>query len=285
MSAEGGFLWVAGEPVAAAEARIDPRDRGFTLGDGLFETVRAAGGEPVRLAAHITRLRAGARTLGIPVPATDADLGAAIYRTLAANRLSGAAGAVVRLTLTRGVPERRGLPPDPDPAPTLVIAADPFTGYPPHFYERGMKAITSGTPRNERSPLANVKSLSYLENVLARREAERAGADEALLLNTSGDLCCARAANLFLVFEGVLATPSTHSGALPGTLRAEVLGAAPELGLSAEERRVAPEELRRADEAFLTSALLEVAPLVSVDGSPVGSGEPGRIARELSALL
>ncbi|TCJ15246.1 2-keto-4-methylthiobutyrate aminotransferase [Rubrobacter taiwanensis] len=271
----GRFVWTNGE-LAAAGARIDPRDRGFSLGDGLFETLRVRDGEILRLKSHLSRLREGAKTIGLPIPWSDEELAGALEATLAANGLSSAAA---RLTVSRGVPERRGLLPDAGASPTLVVTADPFDGYPARFYERGMAAVTSGMPRNERSPLANVKSLSYLENVLARREA--AGADESLLLNTRGDLACASAANIFLVFGEKLVTPDLPSGALPGTVRAAVL----KFGLAVEERPVRPEELEHAREAFLTSALLGAAPLVAVDGRPIGSGEPGPISRELSAVL
>jgi len=277
------ILWVNGRLARAADARLDPRDRGFALGDGLFETMRAKGGAVLRIERHLARLRAGAEKIGLPLTWSDEELAGPIHEVLEAN---GLPEATVRLTLSRGVPRRRGLLPDPEPVPSLAVEARPFVGYPARLYETGMRAVTSRVPRNERSPLANVKSLSYLENVLARREAEAGGADEALLLNTAGLLACASAANLFLVVGGTLVTPGLASGALPGITRGLVLNEmAPLTGLDAVERKVRPEELAEADEAFLTSALLGVMPLTEADGRPVGTGEPGTVSAGLGELL
>ena len=203
----------------------------------------------------------------------------AIAKTLTANELTEAA---VRLSISRGVPKRRGLLPEPEPNPSMVIHAEPFTGYPAELYERGARAVISGIRRNEHSPLARIKSLNYLDNVLARNEAETRGADDAMLLNTAGDLACASAANLFLLLDGTLVTPSVTSGALPGTVRELVTAElAPRVGLEVVERKVRPQELRAADEVFLTSALLGILPLTEVDALPIGTGEPGPISTKL----
>jgi branched-chain amino acid aminotransferase len=269
------LLWVNGELLPVGEAALDPRDRGFTLGDGLFETMRVRGGAVLRIERHLSRLRAGADVLGVSPLPKDEGLKDAIARTLAANGLTDAA---VRLTISRGVPKRRGLLPEPEPNPSMVIHAEPFTGYPAELYERGARAVISGIRRNEHSPLARVKSLNYLDNVLARYEAETRGADDALLLNTARDLACASAANLFLLLDGTLVTPSVTSGALPGTVR-ELLSAelAPRVGLEVVERTVRPQELRAAEEAFLTNALMGIVPLIEVDALPIGTGEPGPV--------
>jgi branched-chain amino acid aminotransferase len=279
---EAEILWVNGRLVPAGEARLDPRDRGYTLGDGLFETMRARDGALPWINRHLARMRAGAAVLGLPFTADD-ELESAIRQTLAVNDLSE---AVVRLTVSRGVPTERGLLPDPEPKVSVVVHARPFAGYPAELYERGMRAITSRIPRNEYSPLANIKSLSYLENALTRREAAERGADEALLLNISGNLACASAANLFLVLGDSLVTPDLASGVLPGTMRELVLGElAPQAGLSLDERPIRPGELATAHEAFLTSTLLGIMPLTHVDGRQVGEGTPGPVARELGARL
>lgn len=167
-----------------------------------------------------------------------------------------------------------------------MIHAELFAGYPSEFYDRGVRAVISGVPRNEHSPLARVKSLNYLDNVLARRAAEASGADDALLLNTAGDLACASAANLSLLLDGVLVTPSVASGALPGTLRGLVIAElAPQAGLEVSERAVRPEELRAAQEVFLTNALLGIAPLTEVDALRIGTGVPGPVSVRLRAAL
>ncbi|HZY65810.1 MAG TPA: aminotransferase class IV [Rubrobacteraceae bacterium] len=280
---ETRLVWVNGKLLPLGEAALDPRDRGFTLGDGLFETMRVRKGTVLQLERHLSRLQAGAAVLGLSPLLENEDLTDAITRTLTANRLAEAA---VRLTVSRGVTKRRGLLPEPDQNPSLVIHAEPFVGYPAELYDRGVRAVVSSTRRNERSPLARVKSLNYLDNVLARRAAEASGAGDALLLNTAGDLTCASAANLFLLLDGALVTPSVASGALPGTLRGLVVAElALRTGLEVVERAVRPEELAAADEAFLTNALLGVAPLTEVDALPVGRGVPGPVSVRLCAEL
>lgn len=276
-------LWINGELLLPSEATLDPRDRGFTLGDGLFETVRVRRSVPLRLGRHLSRLRAGADVLGLSSLPEDEDLSGAVAKTLAAGELTEAA---VRLTVSRGVPKRRGLLPEPGSRPSVVVHAEPFAGYPAELYDRGVRAITSRIQRNERSPLARIKSLNYLDNVLAFREAEARGADDALLLNTAGDLACASAANLFLVVDDALVTPSVASGALPGTLRGFVVAElAPQAGLGVVERAVRPAELRAATEGFLTNALLGVMPLTAVDGLPIGRGVPGSTSLSLRVEL
>ncbi|MDQ4128320.1 MAG: aminotransferase class IV [Actinomycetota bacterium] len=267
----------------AGEAFLDPRDRGFTLGDGLFETMRAREGVTLWIERHLSRLRFGAAVIGLsPLPGDD-DLADAVARTLAANELDEAA---VRLTVSRGVPGRRGLLPEPESKPSVVIHAEPFAGYPARLYARGARAITSRIPRNERSPLARVKSLSYLDNVLARREADARGADEALLLNSAGFLACASASNLFLALGDTLLTPDLASGVLPGTVREVVLTElAPRMGLTVAERPVRPEELAAADEAILTNALHGVMPLTEIDGLPIGTAVPGPLSVNLGMEL
>ena len=265
------------------ESVLNPLDRGFTLGDGLFETLRVRGDTVLGIERHLLRLRVGAAVLGLSPLPKDKDLKDAITKTLTANGLTEAA---VRLTISRGVPTRRGLLPEPEPNPSMVIHAEPFTGYPAELYDRGARAVISGIRRNEHSPLARVKSLNYLDNVLARREAEAHGVDDALLLNTAGDLACASAANLFLLLDGSLVTPSVTSGALPGTLRELIaIELAPRVGLEVVERVVRPEELDTAHEVFLTNALMGIVPLTVVDTLPIGTGVPGPVSMKLRAEL
>ena len=277
------LLWVNGELLPVGESVLKPLDRGFTLGDGLFETLRVRGDTVLGIERHLLRLRVGAAVLGLsPLPKAK-DLKDAITKTLTANGLTEAA---VRLTISRGVPKRRGLLPEPEPNPSMVIHAERFTGYPAELYDRGARAVISGIRRNEHSPLARVKSLNYLDNVLARQEAEARGVDDALLLNTAGDLACASAANLFLLLDGALVTPSVASGALPGTVRELVTAElAPPIGLKVVERVVRPEELGAAHEVFLTNALMGIVPLTVVDTLPIGTGVPGPVSMKLRAEL
>jgi branched-chain amino acid aminotransferase len=281
MSSVTPVLWINGRLMPVGHAGLDPRDRGFTLGDGLFETLRVRDGRPWRLDAHLARLRSGAAVIDLPVPWRDDELAGAIAQTVAANALSEAA---VRATISRGIPASRGLLPDPDAPPTLVIHAQQFAGYPPEIYARGMHASISHIRRNEYSPLANLKTLGYLDNVLARRDAAAQGMDEALLLNTRGQIACATAANIFVLLDGILVTPPLAAGVLPGTVRATILEQlAPRCGQPAAERPLSLDDLGRADEAFLTSALLDVMPITVIDAHPVGSGTPGPVTSMLLA--
>ena len=264
------LLWLNGALVEEEQARIAPTDRGLLLGDGLFETMRVEDGTPLRLDRHLARLRAGAAVLDLPVPLDDTALAAAITDLLAARGLDRAS---LRLTLTRGTGPR-GLLPPAEPSPTLLITVAPLP--PPLPPARVVVART--TRRNEHSPLSRVKSLSYLDGVLARQEAARRGADDALLLNTAGRLAEASAANLFLVLDGALVTPPLAEGALPGVMRAAVIEALP-----VTERPVTLADLARAEELFLTSSL-GVRPVLAVDGRPVGDGHPGPQTQAAAAI-
>ncbi|QRG05335.1 aminotransferase class IV [Xanthobacter dioxanivorans] len=232
-------LWLSGALVEEAQACVSPLDRGFTLGDGLFETLRVKAGAILRREAHLARLAAGARVLGLALPA--AGLGAALSATAEANALSD---GVLRLTITRGMGPRGVLPPAA-PVPTVVITAAPLP--PPSPPAR--LVIAEGTRRNERSPLSRVKSLNYLDNILARQEAAGWGADDAVLLNTRDRVAETSIANLFAVLGGELVTPPLSEGVLPGVMRAAVLAE------GAIERPITLAELVTASEIFLTSAL------------------------------
>jgi len=262
---------------------VDPRDRGFTLGDGLFETMRVVAGTVPWLRQHLARLQIGVAAIDLTIPWTGTELGQAVVQTVDANGLRDGA---VRLTVSRGVPTQRGLLPESEPTPSLVIHAQPFSGYPAALYARGMRVITSGVVRNEHSPLAQVKTLSALDNVLARHEAATRGADEAIMRNSTGCLACASAANLFLVIGEMLVTPSAASGVILGTARQRVLSQlAPQFGLAVAERTVIPDELTAANEAFLTSSLLGVMPLTMVDGHSVGEGVPGPLTMAFGTAM
>ena len=270
---------VNGQLLSLAGPHLSALDRGFLLGDGLFETMRVRQGYVVRWERHVARLRAGAAVLDLPIVWPDDDLADIVRRTLAAGGLTE---AVVRLTISRGVNPARGLLPPPHPSPTLVVHAAPFDGYPAELSARGMRAIVSRFPRNERSPLSHVKSLNYLDNILARQEAARRGADEALLINTTGNLVGASAANLFVVVADWIITPTRQCGALPGTVRQTVIECLPD---RVEERPVTLTDLAIGVEAFLTNALLGVMPLTAVDDRPIGTGMPGPVTLAVAELL
>lgn len=232
-------LYLNGALIAPEDARIAPGDRGFTLGDGLFETLRVRGGSVLRLEAHLARLSHGAEILGLALPAID--FASALEAVRAANGLDD---AVLRLTVTRGEGPRGVLPPA-TPHPTVLITAAPMAAPAP----AARLMIATCTRRNEYSPLCGVKSLNYLDNILARQEAARAGADDAILLNTHERVAETSIANLFAVIEGRLVTPPLADGALPGVMRAAVLAH------GGEEQSLTADDLARADEIFLSSSL------------------------------
>ncbi len=236
------IVWLNGELLPADAARIYPSDRGLMLGDGVFETIRIQGRQPMHLAQHLARLRAGAAVLGIPVNWSYAALAQAI---LAVTEAAGLANAAARLTLTRG-PASRGVLPAGEAHPTVLMTAGPL----PAPASPGHAIIAASTRRNQASPLSRIKSLNYLDSIIARREAAGRAADDAILLDTRGHLAESTAANLFVVQGETILTPPLADGALPGITRARLLAS----GL-AEERTLLPEGLSGASAAFLTNSL------------------------------
>jgi branched-chain amino acid aminotransferase len=235
-------IWCNGQLLAIEGARVDPRDRGFTLGDGLYETIRVRGGRLLRVDRHFARLGEGLKLLDIRLKVDENALTGAMLSVLKANGLTG--DAVLRLTVSRGV-AARGLAADPTARPTVVISAAPYSAPGP---ARVMAATV--TRRNALSPTARVKTTSCLDSILARQEATRSNVDDAILLNGEGWVAEATAANVFAVIDGVLVTPPIRDGALPGVMRAAVMSHLP-LG----ECSLSVDDLARAGEIFLTSSL------------------------------
>ena len=274
--------YVNGQLVPETVAALSALDRGLLLGDGLFETMRVVEGQVLQWRRHWERLCNGAQTIRLALPWTADELCAAVGQTLHANDLSE---ATVRLTVTRGASAARGLLPPADAPPTLIIRAAPFAPYPDHLYRDGMSVIVSrSVRRNDHSPLSRVKSLCYLDNLLARQEAAAQGADEALLLNTRGSVACATTANVFSVQGSRLYTPPVADGALPGTLRALVREElAPSVGCMVDEMWLDEAALLAGDEIFLTNALMGIMPVCAVDGQTIGTGTPGPVTRQICA--
>ena len=274
------IVWLNGALADAEDARINPRDRGFLLSDGLFETLLALDGRLAFFDAHYARFAAGANTLGIPLPLSADALAAACADVLNANGLTDAARASLRITLTRGAGPR-GLAPPPDPKPALLITAA-HAPPPP----ASMTAMVATVRRNEHSPAANLKTLAYLDNVLAKREAMTAGYDDALLLNGAGHLAEASAANLFVWDGDRLLTPPVSDGVLPGVVRAVVLDLARDLGIDASEETVTPDRLASATGAFLTNSLIGLCPLTCLgDAALPAHALTARLASAYKAAL
>lgn len=271
-----GVAWVNGRIVDEGEFCLSIRERGFLYGDGLFETARVYSGRLFAWNEHLARLAEGCRRLGIPYPGELISNG--VEELL---RHVGNADGSLRVTVTRGESGRGLLPPDAL-EPSVVIAIYRGEPYPEEAYKRGFKAVTVSFPRNNLSPLVCLKTLNCLENILGRREAAAAGADEGIFLNIRGEVAEGTLSNIFVVKEDhQVITAPLESGILPGITRKLVIRLAGELGYSVCERPLYPSDLLNAREAFLTNSLLEVMPLVALDGKPIGGGLPGQAAREL----
>jgi len=281
-AATPGQIWVNGAIVAATDPVLSAFDRGFQLGDGIFETLRARGGRPAELAEHAARLRRSAAGLAIALPDdVEATLGDAIDTLLATEGLADAtADASVRITVTRGAFYGRGLlPPDEHPDPTIVVQAWPVPPTPASHLEVGLHLVASSVRRDPENPLNALKTTSRADHVFARLEARAEGADDALFLTIDGYLSEATSANLFLI-RGVqgtaeLATPSLACAILPGTTRDWILRWAESAGLTPTETWLTTRDLAEAGEAFLSSSVAGILPVTRFAGDAIGDGRPG----------
>lgn len=277
----GATIFVNGRIGDETTSSIPVFDHGFLYGEGIYETLRTYHGVPFLYDRHCRRLRQSAALMALPVPFDDAALLADIRRTMAAH--AGLVEAYIRVLLTRGVGEL-SYNPTACPTPTLVIIVKPFVEPPPRTFSEGLHLSLVSVRRNH--PLAlnpMIKSNNLLNNALAMQEALRTGADEALMRNQSGELVECSQSNIFLVRDGAVLTPPLAAGLLPGITREFVMELAGELGLPAREERLTPDDLRTADEAFITGTTREVTPVVRVDELRIGTGAPGAITRRLLA--
>jgi len=277
-------VYLNGALIPRAQAQVSAFDYGFLYGYGLFETMRAYNGKIFLLDRHLKRLYQSVESIGLGQALAGINLKQACMDTLAANNLKDAR---MRLTVTRG---------DAGPFPgtkqeaaiTVLINATAYTPLPDETYEKGYKALISTFRRDSQSLLSRLKSTSYLLSVLARKEAESVGMDEALLLNERGTIAEGSISNVFFVTHGELVTPTVASGILPGITREAVLELATNWKIKAVEAEIKGDDLRRFDEAFLTNSVLEIMPLVAIGDKAgniysIGSGRPGEITRRLMA--
>ncbi len=271
------IVYLNGHLMPRSEARLSPFDHGFLYGYGLFETMRAYNGSIFRLDRHLGRLHDTALSLGLAPKTTAFDLKKGCYDVLRANNLTEAR---IRLTVSAGEGD---ITPNPDTCHdiTVVIVARKLIPLSPESYERGYKGHLSTCRRNSQSPASQLKSICYLENILARREARAEGSDEAVLLNEKGHVAEGSSTNIFMISKQILITPSLDSGVLPGVTREAVLEISHSIGLTSEVRQVELEELYRADEVFLTNSIIEIMPLTYLDIRSIGSGKPGPITQRL----
>lgn len=257
--------------IVPAERALVRADSGAVYGRGLVETMRSYDGRLLRFGAHYERLLAGAAVLGIDVGASMGDLEGALVAVLERN---GVKDARLRLIVTDDGPERASI---------IAIAGQLLEGR-DALRERGMSAVISETRRNEMSPLSRIKSLQRVDDQLAREAARGQGADEAILLNTRGEVAEGSVSNVFVVSDGRLVTPSIESGALPGIARQVVLEIAAASGIEAREQAVSVEALRAAGELFITNSVIEVAALTRLDDEPIGDGKPGPVTLRLRQM-
>lgn len=270
-------VWINKKLFDTNKARISIFDRGFMYGDGVFESMRSYSGVVFKIDEHLARLARDLKATGIKAPYSNGYLKKEIYRLLGVNKLKS---AYIRLTITRGE-GRFGVEYKDVLKPNTVIIAKEFDRYPDRMFERGISARVVSMRQNDLSPLCGVKSLNYLNYILARFEAKEHGCDEAIVLNTKACVVEATTSNVFIVKGNTVATPPVTDGALPGITRTVVIKAAKKLGLKTIEKSLSYKDLMSSDEVFLTNSLAEVLPVTKIDRKPIGAGLPGHITNLL----
>lgn len=272
--------------VSREEAKISVFDHGFLYGDGVYETIRSYGERIFMRDQHLARLYRSAEAIGLDIPIPRSAWPDLLHEAMVRNAVgTRQRDAYIRITISRGVGDI-GLDPALCPTPTVVIMAKPLVPPPPELYETGVALIIARTRRNLPSALSpHIKATNFLNNILAKREAIAAGAFDSLLLNWEGLVAECTVSNIFFVADGCLKTPSTECGILDGITRDIVLQLARESNLPVEEGRFRAEEVTGAAECFLTNTSMEIMPVVSIDGAPIGTGKPGPLTCELRSLF
>jgi len=275
------LVYVNGEFVPPSEAKVSVLDRGYLYGDGVFEGIRGYSGQIFRLDQHLERLYRGADAISLDVPLPPEELRDVILETVRRNDLTD---CYVRVIVSRGEGDL-GLDPRMCRSPaTVVVIASSISLYPPEVYQHGLNVITCITRRNTPTALdPQIKSLNYLNNILARIEVSRAGAHEGLMLNHLGYVAEATGDNVFVWRGQHLLTPPTHAGLLEGITRQVVLELAAEIGLPFREEMLTLYQIYSADECFLTGTAAEIVPVARLDGRIIGDGQPGPITKRLMA--
>jgi branched-chain amino acid aminotransferase len=273
-------IYLDGQFVDEAEAKISVFDHGLLYGDGIFEGIRLYEGNVFRLDAHLDRLWCSAKALLLTIPISRREMAEAVCESC---RQNGLRDGYIRLVVTRGVGDL-GLSPWLCPKPSVFIIADKIALYPPEHYTTGLSIVTVPTRRLGPAALPPmVKSLNYLNNILAKIEARQAGALEAIMLNDAGFVAECTGDNIFIVYQGRLMTPAAQQGALKGITRDTIFSVAQALSLPAEEHDLTRYDLWNADECFLTGTGAEVIPVVKLDGREIGDGKPGPVTNRVLA--
>jgi len=271
-------VFLDGQIVPVDQAKISVFDHGLLYGDGVFEGIRSYNGRVFELDAHVQRLFDSAKAIRLTIPMSAQQIKDAIYQTMEANGLQD---AYIRLVVTRGV-GYLGLAPTRTANPSVFVITDQIELYPPELYREGMNIITVSTIRNHPNAMPPpIKSLNYLNNILAKIECVDAGALEAIMLNVDGLVAECTGDNVFIVRQGRLQTPSSDAGILPGITRAVVMRLAAQRGIDVQEKQLLRYDLYVADECFLTGTAAEVVPITQIDGRQIGDGKPGPITQQL----
>ncbi|HXE41858.1 MAG TPA: branched-chain-amino-acid transaminase [Candidatus Baltobacteraceae bacterium] len=271
-------IFIDGKFCNDRDAKISVFDHGLLYGDGVFEGIRAYNGRVFKLKEHIDRLFYSAKAILLEIPMSPGKISEAVLASCRANKIRD---GYIRLVVTRGV-GNLGLNPRSCKKPTVFCIADKIQVYPAELYSRGMEIVTVPTARNLHSALnPAIKSLNYLNNILAKIEANNAGVEEAVMLNAEGFVAECTADNLFIVKNGELFTPPLSAGALYGITRQTVIELAQEAGMKVSEPNLTRYDLFCADECFLCGTGAEIMPVIKIDGRVIGSGKPGRITRKL----
>src|SRR4051812_29893243 len=271
-------IWIDGKLVDKSEAKISVYDHGLLYGDGVFEGIRVYSGKIFELDAHLDRFWNSAKAIRLELPVSREQITTAMYDTVKANNFTD---CYIRLVVTRGVGDL-GLDPKRCSKPTVFVITDLVALYPKEMYEKGISVITASVIRNHPNALSpRVKSLNYLNNILARIEANDAGVPEALMLNHDGNVAECTADNVYIVRDGVVQTPTTHDGILEGVTRQVIIELCAKLGIPLVEKTLQRHDLYIADEMFLSGTGAEVIAVTKIDGRTLGAGEAGPVTRRL----
>ncbi len=271
-------VYINGEFFPKEEAKISVFDHGFLYGDGIFEGIRAYEGRVFRLKQHIDRLYDGAKGIMLDIPITKEEMADVVLETL---RRNGQKDAYIRLVVSRGIGDL-GLDPRKCIGASIVCITDSIVLYPDKMYEEGLEIITAATRRNPAEGVnPQMKSLNYLNNIMARIEANLAGVPEALVLNTDDYVAECTGDNIFIVKNGVIITPPPYVGILVGISRGAIIEIAQKLGIKTEEKVFTRFEVFTADECFLSGTAAEAIPVVKVDGRMIGDGKPGQVTKKI----
>lgn len=272
------LVWLNGELVPKSQAKVSVFDHGFLYGDGVFEGIRAYNGRVFMLDEHLDRLYESAKSIWLTIPMTKEEMKEAILKTLRANGLKD---AYIRVVVSRGEGDL-GLDPRKCSKPNVVVITDKIELFPEEFYERGIEMVTVSVRRNSPQALnPNIKSLNYLNNILAKIEAINAGKPEGLMLTIDGYVAEGTGENIFIVKKGVILTPPAHMGILKGITRQVVINLACESGIPVREEVLTLHDVYTADECFITGTAAEIMPVVKLDGRTIGEGVPGPITKAL----